>query len=121
MKTSNIALMTNVLMNTNLVSTAVEIQDIYGYAIQAVFTATPTGTFKLQASADPFKYVVGTQPQAPTNWVDVQDSSFAVTSSGVYIWNFNGAFYSFVRLVYTDTSGGSSTARLTVTMNVKGV
>ena len=118
MRTNNIPMLTSVLMNTNITSDPVDIPDIYGYAIQAVYTGTPTGTLKLQASADPFKYS-GT-PQAPTNWTDIANSSVDITAAGNYMWNVTGSFYNYVRVVYTDTSGGTSTAHLTVTANIKG-
>lgn len=120
MKANNIPLMTNVLMNTSLATAATALQDIYGYTVQAVWTGTPTGTFKLQASNDPFKYVTPNVTQVPTHWTDIADSSITITAAGDYMWNVIGAFYPFVRLVYTDTSGGTSTARLNVIINIKG-
>jgi len=121
MKTNQIPIVTNAVMNTTINSTPVAIPDIYGYAIQAVYTGTPNGTLKLQASADPFKYVTPNTPQTPTNWVDIADSSFTITSAGTYMWNYNGSFYTFVRLVYTDASGGTSTAVLNANITIKGV
>jgi len=120
MKYNNRTLFSGVTMNTNLASTAEAIPDIYGYCIQAVFTGTPTGTFKLQASNDAFKQVTPSTPQVPVNWTDIANSSVDVTAAGDYTWNVIGAFYPFVRLVYTDTSGGTSTAVLTATINIKG-
>lgn len=107
-------------MNTTITSPAVPLINIYGYAVQAVYTGTPTGTLKLQVSADAFKYAGNPQPQAPTNWDDVPDSFFTIDSAGIYVVNVIGAFYNFVRLVYTDASGGTSTAKLTAVINVKG-
>lgn len=120
MQTGNKVFLTNVLMNTNITSEALPLPNIYGFAIQAVYTGTPGGTLKLQASVDAFKYASDVNPQVPVNWVDIADSSFIIDSAGIYVWNFTGSFYTFVRLVYTDSSGGTSTARLTATLNVKG-
>jgi len=120
MKTANQIIVTSALMNTTVNSPAVPLQDIYGYAVQALYTGTPTGALKLQASCDAFKYAHDVNPQTPQTWTDVTDSSFSITSAGSYVWNVTGAFYSFFRVVYTDGSGGSSTARLTITVNVKG-
>lgn len=121
MDVANKRLFTSTVMNANLTSEAIPLPNIYGFAIQAVFTGTPTGTFKLQASSDPFKYANAAQPQVPTNWTDIADSSAPVSAAGNYMWNFNGCFFEFVRLVYTDGSSGASTAVLNATINLKGV
>lgn len=120
MNTANKILSSNVLMNTTINTEAVPLPNIYGYAIQAVYTGTPTGTLRLQASADAFKYANDAQPQVPTNWTDITDTSVSISSAGSYMWNVIGVFYTFVRVVYSDSSGGMSTARLTTTINVKG-
>jgi hypothetical protein len=121
MQTANQIIISNQTMNTTINSPAIPLPNIYGFAIQAVYTGVPTGTLKLQASVDAFKYANDAQPQVPVNWVDIADSAFPVSSAGIYTWNYNGAFYTFVRLVYTDASGGASTAKLTATINLKGV
>lgn len=110
-------------MNANLVSTPIQLYQMFGYAIQLVWTGTPTGTFKLQASADP----VPQGPPAsastmPTHWSDIANSNQAVSAAGTYMWNIPDAMYNYVRLVYTDTSGGLSTAVITVKIfNGKGM
>lgn len=106
-------------MGANITSEAVPLNQIYTFAIQAVYTATPTGTLKLQASCDPY---INTMPTAelPTNWTDIANSSISITAAGNYMWNVSDIGYNWVRLVYTDGSGGTSTAALTVTFNGKG-
>ena len=109
----------NSVMNTNLQSRAMQIGNYIGYAIQVVFTGTPTGTFSLQGSNDEvlnkaFNY-------QPTNWTTLSNSSNAVSGPGSFIWNIQEPYYTWVKLVYTDGSGGASTAILTVsTFNAKG-
>lgn len=120
MRVFNDPLLTNAVMNTTLTSLGIPLMNTYGYAIQAVYTGTPTGTFKLQASVDPVKDGPPNTPQ-PTNWDDITDSSFTVSSAGVYIWNVTDAMYTWVRLVYTDSSGGTSTAIVNARINSKGV
>jgi allantoicase len=120
MRVSNSDLMIDVVLDATRVSDAIPLPNIYGFAIQAVVTGTPNGTFKLQASVDAFKYANDNQPQVPTNWTDIADSAFTFTSAGSFVWNFTGCFYTFVRLVYTDASGGSSTATVNAVINVKG-
>lgn len=109
------------VMNTTLNSQAMQLLNMFGFNIQIVFTGTPTGTFKLQASSDPiYKGAPGHQ-FTPTNWTDVVNSSQAVTAAGNISWNYSGSYFNYVRVVYTDTSSGSSTAIITVaTFNGKG-
>ena len=107
------------VLNANLNSEQMPLYNIYGYSIQAVYTGTPTGTFKLQASSDP---VYPASPSVVTNWTDIADSSVAVTAAGDTTWNVYNVMYNFVRLVYVDGSAGASTAVLTIsTFNAKGI
>lgn len=120
MLVTNKQILSNVVMNTTINSAALNLLQVYGYAIQVTFTGTPTGTFKLQASCDPSSNL--NPSQIPSNWTDIADSSFAVTAAGNYMWNIFEVMYNWVRLVYTDGSGGSSTAILTLaTYNSKAV
>jgi len=121
MRSNNAPLVTNAVMNTTINSPAIQLDQIIGYAIQAVYTGTPTGTLKLQASNDPVKLAYDVNPQVPINWTDIADSDFTVTSAGIYTWNVTDVFYTFVRLVYLDSSGGTSTAVLNANINFKGV
>lgn len=112
----------NTMTGTATISTnAIPVDQIYGFAIQAVWTGTSAGTLKLQASSDPApksSNVSTGGPYAVTNWTDVTNSSTAVVSGGGnFMWNFNGAFYNYVRLVYTNSSG---TGAITAEICVKG-
>lgn len=108
-------------MNTTINSTPMQTVDLYGYSIQAVFTGTPTGSFKLQCSDDAVTTQWPTAQTQPTNWTDVADSSFSVAAAGNIVWNVSNVMYTWVRVVYTDTSGGTSTASLTtLTFSGKG-
>lgn len=110
------------VLNATRTSPAMQVINMWGFAIQVVFTGTPTGTFKLQASADPLLVNNPIAYPPPTNWTDIADSSHAVVAAGDYMWDVFDVTFNFVRLVYTDTSGGASTAVLTVsTFNGKGV
>ena len=113
----------NTVLNTNINSDPMPLYHVYGYSIQAVYTGTPTGTFKLQASSDPvFPGNKAPNSNFVVNWTDVANSSVTVTAAGNYMWNVTDVMYNFVRLVYTDGSSGASTAVLTVsTFNAKGI
>lgn len=116
MKHYNIPLATNIVLNTNLNSSNMQLLQIYGYAVQIMVTGTPNGTFKLQASCDPFN-----NQDLVTNWTDVANSSYTMSAAGTYMWNVTDVMYNWMRLVYTDASGGTSTAILNATLNTKGV
>lgn len=110
-------------MNANFASFALQCYDTFGYSIQAEWTGTPTGTFKLQCSDDPVPQGPLSTPltgAAPTNWTDVADSSQAVSAAGNYTWNVSNVQYTWVRLVYTDGSSGMSTATFRARFNSKG-
>lgn len=109
------------VLNTTVNSAPVPLYQTWFYAVQVVFTGVPTGSFSLQGSCDPI-------PQArveeitPTNWSTIVNSTTAVTAPGNLMWNISEIGYNYVRVVYTDTSGGTSTAIITVaTFNGKGV
>jgi hypothetical protein len=107
---------------STITSNPVPIDQIYGFAAQVVFTGTPTGTFKLQGSCDiPARETAQSNggPDTITNWSDLSLTLAAAGAAGNGIINVNGAFYRYVRLVYTNTSG---TGVLTVAqLCVKGV
>lgn len=118
MKVYNVKIVTSAVMNTTINSTPYNVQQIYGFAIQAVFTGTPTGTLKLQASCDPATNYL--PANTVTNWTDIASSSTVISAAGNFMWNTPDAMYNWVRLVYTDTSGGTSTAVLNAVINAKG-
>jgi hypothetical protein len=81
-----------------------------GYAIQAVFTGTTTGTIKLQASNDP-----ATPNAVPTSWTDIAGSTVDLASGSPILWNVVDPQYTFVRAVHADTGGGDLTITLRIT------
>lgn len=111
-----------VMTGTNTItSDPIRVDQIYGYAIQAVYTGTPVGTLSLQASCDApgrTTQVSNGGPDSVTNWSTVTNSSTAVSGAGSFMWNVIGGFYNYVRLVYTNTS---STGVLTAKISEKGV
>lgn len=109
----------NTVMNATINSLPMNLANMIGYTIQIFFTGTPTGSFKLQASADEAP-LIGSGFN-PTNWTDVVATTFTISAAGNVEWNVYDIYYNFVRVVYTDTSGGTSTAIITVsTFNGKG-
>lgn len=101
---------------------AIWLGHVCNFSVQVVFTGTPVGSFKLQASNDAGSPNASTQPLLATgvvNWTDIANSAQAVSAAGDITWNYANAGFNFVRLVYTASS---STGSLTVArLNTKGV
>lgn len=128
MRTINKQITTEQILNVNYNSPYVPLKSIILYTMAAIITGTPTGSLKLQASNDPetndTQYnATASMPPAvgPTHWVDITDSTFAVSASGETMWNVRDIGYNYVRVVYTDSSSGASTATMTVVFNGKGI
>jgi hypothetical protein len=128
MRVFNKQIATGVSLNANSNSPYVPLRSIYTYAIAALVTGTPTGIIKLQASNDPETNDTQTNttsnlPPAvgPVNWVDIANSTFTLTTSGETMWNVNAAGYNYVRVAYSDSSGGASTAVMDIIFNGKGI
>ena len=106
---------------TTIVSDPIPLDQIYGFAIQAIYTGTPIGSIKLQASSDAPLHTSQTSnggPDVVTNWVDIANSQYTIAGTGQYMWNYNGAFFRYVRIVYTNTSG---VGHLAAEICIKGV
>jgi hypothetical protein len=102
------------VMDANLHGQAMSVQKITYFSFSVFFTGTPTGTFYLEGSNDP--YVIGTPTnsnQAPTHWSTIQGTSIAVSAAGDVSWDYGGTGYQFVRVSYTDGSSGASNATIT--------
>jgi hypothetical protein len=130
MRTFNQTVATGAPLNGNYNSPYVPLKQIYTYTMAAIITGTPTGTVQIQASNDPetndTQYNTTSSPLrpptvAPTNWVTIANSPFSVSSAGETMWNVNYAGYNYVRVQYIDSSGGTSTATMTIIFNGKGV
>lgn len=106
-------------MTSNITGPAIWLGHIANFAIQLVFTGSPNGAFKLQASCDEANPGNPTET-VPTNWTDIVDSNQAITASGDHMWTVENAGYTFVRLVWTDSASGTSTITVARFM-VKGV
>lgn len=116
----------NTIMNTTLNSNPIQLLLTYSYAIQIVFTGTPTGTFKLQASCDAAANAVSTGLytgiNAPVNWTDIPNTSTMISSAGNVLFNIQDVGYNWVRINYADGSSGMATSIITVsTFNGKSV
>lgn len=109
----------NKVLNTTFQSQAMQLYNSYNFSVQVVFTGTPTGSFFLQASADPAFSGI---PGEPRNWSTVAGSTFTVTAAGDCFWDYDYPGFNWIRVCYTDGSGGASTAVVTSSvLNCKGI
>ncbi len=91
-----------------------------GQVVSASFTpvcgdATAAGTVKIQCSND--LVVNGNRATfVPTNWNDITNATSAITSGAGPAIVIGNMCFSYIRAVYTSSSGGSTT--IVVNMNV---
>lgn len=113
--------------STEDMSTSFELAPLYighvtWYAIQLVFTGSPNGTFKLQASNDPGRITANLevdQYKDVNNWTDIINSDQVITESGDHTWDAPDASYLWVRVVWTAGSGSGTL--ISARMNEKGI
>lgn len=106
-------------MSGNLASNGVDVNQIFMFSIQAVFTGAPVGSLKVQVSNDDVPDAPGSNPSANVvNWVDYTGSATAVSGSGNFMWIISNGGYKWVRIAYTFTSG---TGSLSLLYSGKGV
>lgn len=92
------------------------------FNIQCVFTGTPAGEFKLQASNDLGNLGASgdsAQYNGVSNWSDVANSEFTVSAAGDIMWNQSAAGMEWVRVVYTASGAGSGSPTVTILRGVK--
>lgn len=93
-------LLSSVSMGADITSDSQQLTNMFGFSIQAVYTGSPVGALKLEASLD------------KVTWNDVEDSSVSITDAGSTLWNVSEVQYPYVRVFYDFTSGsGSLTAK----------
>jgi hypothetical protein len=95
----------------------IDASQVYSASFHAVFgDSTAVGTVKVQASND--ICYDGYSPGAFTvvNWVDVPNASASVSSGAPALITIPNVSYRWMRVVFTYSSGGSST--ITVNMMV---
>lgn len=111
--TRNKILLTAGDMTTTLTTAPFKMENIAKAAIQAVYTGSPVGVFKIQASCD-----LGTDSQgvsSATNWTDLASATTNISAAGNLVVNLESSVR-YIRAVYTPTSGSGS---LTITANGK--
>lgn len=116
MRVYNIVFENNQPMNVTFQGMPLQLNQMFGYSIQCVWTGVPNGKLKLQCSDD-----ANYSGTSPSHWTDIPASEVTISAAGNYMWNVTDVMYNWVRLVYTDLSAGASPAIMTTaTFNGKG-
>jgi len=118
MRTFNDIILDAVSTAASFNSEAYSLKNIAGFSITLNFSdGNAIGSVKLQVSNDG-------ENAAPSTWIDltapttsVKSISAVDSSTNPVVWNVTSAFYRWVRVVYTRTSG---TSTCTVKINGKG-
>lgn len=125
MRQAAISIISDGDMSNSLESIGLDINQIFSWSIQAIWTGMPTGTLKVQISNDMVAVAASnSSPNGPNpaanvvNWSDYSNSSLDITSeSGDWTWVAQLPPYRWIRLVYESTSGSGS---LSATAFLKG-
>jgi len=103
--------LSTVVLGANINMPALRIREQIGLSISLNWTgATAVGSLKLQISND--------SVDTPVNWDDLAGTTAAVSGAGSQTWIVSNAFYAWIRVVYTFTSGTGTITNATFT--VKG-
>lgn len=86
----------------------------FACSAQLIAIGNVLGNFKIQASDDP------TEIGFPQNWTDVPETSIAINGSGMYRIRRTEIASQYHRLVFIDTSGGTSTGIITASFYSQG-
>jgi hypothetical protein len=119
MRVANIDLIdgTPVALNANRNLEKIMVSNIFYASIQLVVSATVNGTFKLQVSNDSADNQLygqsGSTRLTPTNWDDYPNSSISVSAAGLVTYNIADIGFTWMRVVFTDASGGTSSGSIT--------
>lgn len=99
-------------MSADIESSPILLDQIFGFAMQAVYSGAPDGVLKIQVSCDITNYA-----DQIVNWDDLASSSVTITSDGITTYNVDAQYYKWVKIVYIFSTG---TGVLNVTYNSKG-
>lgn len=83
-------------MGATITTTSQIMDTLLSYSIQGVWTGSPVGDIKIQASND------------CTNWDDITGTDQSISSAGSFLWNVTSLSYHCMRVLYTRVSGTGS-------------
>lgn len=101
------------------IGSAIVADQLVSASFQTIFAdATVIGVVKIQASND-INNAMYNNGFVPTNWTDIPSATAAVTAGTSTLITLNNVVYQYLRVVFTYTSGGSST--IIVKMSAFGI
>lgn len=115
MNFQNIALLNVADASVDQKSAAESLHCMYGFSGITYMTGASTGSLKWQISNLPYNITPGV---SDPSWVDLANSTQALSAATNYSQNFDALYYNWCRCVYTKTNGSSGT--ISVQFNGKG-
>ena len=105
--------------NANKNSSPIDVSQRIKISAQVIVpSGTITGSLQLQVSNDRAPGLNGFG-FVPTNWSNL-GSAVALSTTGVNLIAQQDMCYAWLRAVFTDSSGGTSTGKISVNLNVLG-
>lgn len=89
----------NTSLGASFSSEPLRVSRASGFNIQLIFSGTPNGVFKLQASHD-----LTNTPSEVTNWDDIPDSEQVVIEAGSHTWIIDDR-YKWIRVRFIRAMG----------------
>jgi hypothetical protein len=82
-------------MSSNIISSVVDVGEVGGYCVHAVYTGSPNGTLTIEASNNGINFYVVNSISIPT-------------ANSQLFYQVDKAHYKYVRVVYTASSGSGT-------------
>lgn len=108
-----------VALNANQASAAIDAQNLIRLSAQAIVAGgTSVGNLQIQVSNDKNGAMNGF-PFIPTNWSNL-GAAVALAAGGIFLIASQETCYRWVRVIFTDGSGGTNTGNVTVNLDAIG-
>jgi len=106
MRYAPIDIVVNGDMSQPIVSETVPLDQVFGYAVQAVYTTAGAlgGTLALECSCD-HKEDNEKNVIVPGTWTVITNSPEVIAGAGNFVWNVMSPNYLWLRLTYTPAVG----------------
>lgn len=108
-------------MQATITSEPLYLGSIINCSFQIVYTGTPNGNFKLQASNDIVDSIKDVSSSDIVNWTDITGTTVNITSAGSHLYELEAIGYQWIRVVWTDSSSGDPSTITVANYFVKGL
>lgn len=96
--------------NASANGNVIDSNQLFAASFQAVFgDVTAAGNIQIQASNDISAPGAPVNSPGPTNWTNITGATATVTAGASVLVSLSNINYRFLRVVWTNTSGGSTT------------